>query len=157
MSCIKPYYHTQHFPNFLWPSIFVTYQCKQNNLSAVFHLVTRVNWLTWKKRRKQPRRENGRKMQARYKYISWFICAALWATFNHNISLFVQHVRDIHWSIENPKHFVDANSGKEFDGKFFTLKLMACCITICQMQWAFSLREKTTNTYIEWLQNWPKE
>ncbi|CAB4010332.1 staphylococcal nuclease domain-containing 1-like [Paramuricea clavata] len=26
-----------------------------------------------------------------------------------------EHVRNIHWSIENPKHFVDANSGKEFD------------------------------------------
>jgi hypothetical protein len=54
--------------------------------------------------------------------IYWFICAALWATSNHNISLFVQHVRDIHWSIENPKHFVDANSGKEFDGKYFHFK-----------------------------------
>jgi len=29
----------------------------------------------------------------------------------------VQHVREIKWSLETPRHFLDANQGKEFNGE----------------------------------------
>lgn len=32
-------------------------------------------------------------------------------------TMHVQHVREIKWSLETPRHFLDANHGKEFNGE----------------------------------------
>lgn len=41
--------------------------------------------------------------------------------------LHLQNVREIVWNIDNPRHFLDANSGKEFDGRSILISYDCVC------------------------------